>query len=123
MSRDLQEQQEQVQNLTKLGKEQGYLLYEQVNDFLASEEQSAEQIDNVFSVFEAEGINIYEDVLDAKAARAVSELAVQADARVQDEETRREESEVEQAPSAWRKDERSCARVPARNGRRAPLDP
>ena len=96
MSRDLQEQQEQVQNLTKLGKEQGYLLYEQVNDFLAAEEQSAEQIDNVFSVFEAEGINIYEDVLDAKAARAVSELAVQAEARGQDEETRREESEVEQ---------------------------
>jgi len=96
LSRDLQEQQEQVQNLTKLGKEQGYLLYEQVNDFLAAEEQSAEQIDNVFSVFEAEGINIYEDVLDAKAARAVSELAVQAEARGQDEETRREESEVEQ---------------------------
>jgi RNA polymerase primary sigma factor len=96
LSRELQEQQEQVQSLTKLGKEQGYLLYEQVNDFLAAEEQSAEQIDNVFSVFEAEGINIYEDVLDAKAARAVPELAVQADARVQDEETRREEGEVEQ---------------------------
>ena len=98
MSRDLQEQQEQVQNLTKLGKEQGYLLYEQVNDFLASEEQSTEQIDNVFSVFEAEGINIYEDVLDAKAARVVPELAVQADARVPDEEARHEEGEVEQAP-------------------------
>ena len=96
MSRELQEQQEQVQNLTKLGKEQGYLLYEQVNDFLAAEEQSAEQIDNVFSVFEAEGIKIYEDVLDAKAARVVPELAVQAETRVQDEETRREEGEVEQ---------------------------
>jgi RNA polymerase primary sigma factor len=96
LSRDLQEQQEQVQNLTKLGKEQGYLLYEQVNDFLAAEEQSAEQIDNVFSVFEAEGINIYEDVLDAKAARIVPEAVEQAGARGQDEETRREESEVEQ---------------------------
>jgi RNA polymerase primary sigma factor len=98
LSRDLQEQQEQVQNLTKLGKEQGYLLYDQVNDFLASEEQSAEQIDNVFSVFEAEGINIYEDVLDAKAARTVPEVAEQTGARGQDEETRREEGEVEQAP-------------------------
>jgi RNA polymerase primary sigma factor len=98
LSRDLQEQQEQVQNLTKLGKEQGYLLYEQVNDFLATEEQSAEQIDNVFSVFEAEGINIYEDVLDAKAARPVPEVPEQAGAREQDEETRREEGEVEQAP-------------------------
>jgi RNA polymerase primary sigma factor len=95
LSRDLQEQQEQVQNLTKLGKEQGYLLYDQVNDFLAAEEQSAEQIDNAFSVFEAEGINIYEDVLDAKAARTVPEAAEQAVARGQDEETRREEGELE----------------------------
>ncbi|MFI5098321.1 MAG: RNA polymerase sigma factor RpoD [Candidatus Acidiferrales bacterium] len=98
MSRDLQEQQEQVQNLTKLGKEQGYLLYEQVNEFLASEEQSAEQIDNVFSVFETEGINIYEDVLDAKAARTVPEVAEQTGTRGQDEEAHREEGEVEQAP-------------------------
>jgi len=99
----LQEQQEQVQNLTKLGKEQGYLLYDQVNDFLASEEQSAEQIDSVFSVFEAEGINIYEDVLDAKAARAVTEAAEHAVAPGQDEETRREEGEVELAASPGEK--------------------
>jgi RNA polymerase primary sigma factor len=98
LSRDLQEQQEQVQNLTKLGKEQGYLLYEQVNEFLASEEQSAEQIDNVFSVFETEGINIYEDILDAKAARTVPEVAEQTGTRGQDEEAHREEGEVEQAP-------------------------
>ncbi len=103
MSRDLQEQQEQVQNLTKLGKEQGYLLYDQVNDFLASEEQSAEQIDSVFSVFEAEGINIYEDVLDAKAARAVTEAAEHAVAPGQDEETRREEGEVELTASPGEK--------------------
>jgi len=103
LSRDLQEQPEQVQNLTKLGKEQGYLLYDQVNDFLAAEEQSAEQIDNVFSVFEAEGINIYEDVLDAKAARTVPEVAEQAVARGQDEETRREEGEVELTASLGEK--------------------
>ncbi len=103
MSRDLQEQQEQVQNLTKLGKEQGYLLYDQVNDFLAAEEQSAEQIDSVFSVFEAEGINIYEDVLDAKAARTVPEAAEQAVTPGQDEETRREEGEVEQTASPGEK--------------------
>jgi len=103
LSQDLQEQQEQVQNLTKLGKEQGYLLYDQVNDFLAAEEQSAQQIDNVFSVFEAEGINIYEDVLDAKAARTIPEAAEQAVARGQDEETRREEGEVELTASLGEK--------------------
>jgi len=99
----LQEQQEQVQSLTKLGKEQGYLLYDQVYDFLASEEQSAEQIDSVFSVFEAEGINIYEDVLDAKAARAVTEAAEHAVAPGQDEETRREEGELELTASPGEK--------------------
>ena len=103
MSRDLQEQQEQVQSLTKLGKEQGYLLYDQVNDFLASEEQSAEQIDSVFSVFEAEGISIYEDVLDAKAARAVADAAEQAVAPGHEEETRREEGEVELTASLGEK--------------------
>jgi RNA polymerase primary sigma factor len=103
LSRDLQEQQEQVQNLTKLGKEQGYLLYEQVNDFLAAEEQSAEQIDSVFSVFEAEGINIYEDLLDAKASRAVPEAAEHAVAPGQDEETRREEGELELTASLGEK--------------------
>ena len=103
MSRDLPVQQEQVQNLTKLGKEQGYLLYDQVNDFLAADEQSAEQLDSVFSVFESEGINIYEDVLDAKAARGIPEVAEQAAAPGQDEEARREENEAELAASLGEK--------------------
>ena len=75
MSREVQEQPEIVQNLVKLGKEQGYLLYEQVNDILASEEFSPEQIDGLFSVFEGEGINFFEDVSDAKAALPVPETA------------------------------------------------
>jgi len=79
------------------------LLYGQVNDFLAAEEQSTELIDNVFSIFEAEGINIYEDVLDAKAAQGVPEAAEQAVAPGQDEETRREEGEVELTASLGEK--------------------
>ncbi len=97
MSREVQEQPEIVQNLVKLGKEQGYLLYEQVNDILASEEFSPEQIDGLFSVFEGEGINFFEDVSDAKAALPVPETAEHTGVPGHDEEIRREDSEVEQA--------------------------
>jgi RNA polymerase primary sigma factor len=96
LSREVQEQTEQVQNLVKLGKEQGYLLYDQVNDILASEEFTAEQIDVLFSVFEGEGISFFEDVSEAKTALPVPEVAEQAGVPVQDEESRREDGEVEQ---------------------------
>jgi len=103
LSREVQEQPETVQNLVKLGKEQGYLLYDQVNDILASEEFTAEQIDGLFSVFEGEGIGFFEDVSDAKAALPVPEVAEQAGVPVQDEESRREEGEVEQTASPGEK--------------------
>ncbi len=96
LSREVQEQSEIVQNLVKLGKEQGYLLYDQVNDLLASEEFTAEQIDALFSIFEGEGIGFFEDVSDAKATLPVPETAEQAGVLGPDEESRREDSEVEQ---------------------------
>ena len=99
MSREVQEQPETVQNLVKLGKEQGYLLYDQVNDILASEEFTAEQIDGLFTVFEGEGIGFFEDVSDAKATLPVPETAEQAAVLGQDEESRREDGEVEQIAS------------------------
>jgi len=86
-----------------LGKEQGYLLYDQVNDILASEEFTAEQIDGLFSVFEGEGISFFEDVSDAKAALPVPETPEQAGVPGQDEESRREDSEVEQIASQGEK--------------------
>jgi RNA polymerase primary sigma factor len=103
LSREVQEQPETVQNLVKLGKEQGYLLYDQVNDILASEEFTAEQIDGLFSVFEGEGISFFEDVSDAKTALPVPETAEQAGVLGQDEESRREDSEVEQIASPGEK--------------------
>ncbi len=103
MSREVQEQPESVQNLVKLGKEQGYLLYDQVNDILASEEFSPEQIDTLFSVFEGEGISFFEDVSDAKAAVPAPDAAEHAGVPGQDEESRREDNEVEQIASQGEK--------------------
>jgi len=70
LSQGIQEKVEELQTLIKLGKEQGYLLHDQVNDILAGGEHSTEEIDNAFSAFESHGIELYEDVSAAKAAQA-----------------------------------------------------
>ena len=75
MSQDIQEKHDHVRNLTALGKERGYLLAEEVNDFLAAEEHTSEEIDNVLSAFESDGIEVYEDASAAKAARGLPEVA------------------------------------------------
>src|ERR1700733_4207747 len=56
-----------------MGKERGYLLYDEVNDTLPAEVHSSEDIDDLLSTFERYGIDIYEDVSAAKAARAALE--------------------------------------------------
>jgi RNA polymerase primary sigma factor len=74
LSREIQEQQDQVRLLIKLGKEQGYLLYDQVNDAFAAEEHTNEEIDSAFTAFESEGIALYEDASDAKLAHAAPDV-------------------------------------------------
>ena len=51
-----------------MGKERGYLLYDEVNDILPAEVHSSEEIDDLLSTFERYGIDIYEDLSSAKAA-------------------------------------------------------
>jgi RNA polymerase primary sigma factor len=66
----LEEKYDQVKQLITMGKERGYLLYDEVNDILPAEVHSSEEIDDLLSTFERYGIDIYEDVSAAKAARA-----------------------------------------------------
>ena len=61
----------QVRQLIAIGKERGYLLYDEVNDSLPAEVHSSEEIDDLLTTFERNGIEIYEDQASAKAARAV----------------------------------------------------
>jgi RNA polymerase primary sigma factor len=97
LSRDtIQEKLELVRNLVKLGKEQGYLLQDQVNDVLAAEEQTTEEIDNLFTTFEGEGLEIYEDASVAKAARTTLEVVEQTEASELIEVLPSEEGEIEQ---------------------------
>jgi len=69
----LEEKYDQVRQLIAMGKERGYLLYDEVNDILPPEVHSSEEIDDLLSTFERNGIDVYEDLASAKAALAASE--------------------------------------------------
>src|SRR5713226_7859439 len=68
-----------------MGKDRGYLLYDEVNDLLPTNLQSREQIDDLLSTLERYGIYTYEDVASAKAARAAAEAAEPGEAKRQEE--------------------------------------
>jgi len=72
----IEEKYDQVRQLIALGKERGYLLYDEVNDTLPAEVHSSEEIDDLLSTFERYGIDIYEDLAAAKAARAAADPTV-----------------------------------------------
>jgi RNA polymerase primary sigma factor len=50
-----------VRQLLLMGKERGYLLYDEVNDLLPAEVHSSEEIDDVLSAFDDAGIEILEE--------------------------------------------------------------
>jgi RNA polymerase primary sigma factor len=72
----IEEKYDQVRQLIAMGKERGYLLYDEVNDILPAEVHSSEEIDDLLSTFEKYGIDIYEDLAAAKAARATADPTV-----------------------------------------------
>ena len=72
----LEEKYDQVRQLINMGKERGYLLYDEVNDILPAEVHSSDEIDDLLSTFERYGIDIYEDASAAKVARAALALDV-----------------------------------------------
>jgi RNA polymerase primary sigma factor len=51
---------DQVSKLITLGKEKGYLLYDEVNDLLPSDVHSAEDLDDLLSMFDNAGIEVLE---------------------------------------------------------------
>ncbi len=85
MALAIEEKYDQVRQLINMGKERGYLLYDEVNDILPAEVHSSEEIDDLLSTFERYGIDIYEDVATAKLARAAADAAETPDVEVKGE--------------------------------------
>jgi RNA polymerase primary sigma factor len=69
----IEDKYDQVRQLISIGKERGYLLYDEVNNILPPEVHSSEEIDELLSVFERYGIDTYEDATTAEAARDAAE--------------------------------------------------
>ncbi len=64
---------DQVSKLITLGKEKGYLLYEEVNDLLPSDIHSAEDLEDLLSLFDNAGIEVVESPKEKTNEGAASE--------------------------------------------------
>ncbi len=58
MALSIEEKYDEVRQLITMGKEKGYLLYEEVNDMLPSEITSSDDLDDIFSMFGSMGIEV-----------------------------------------------------------------
>ena len=54
----LEEKYDEIQQLIIVGKERGYLLFDEINDLLPTEATSPEEIDELFSVLTSLGIEV-----------------------------------------------------------------
>jgi RNA polymerase primary sigma factor len=92
----LQEQDERVRSLINLGKERGYVSYDEVNDILPSETHTPAEIDSLFSAFERHNVRVYEDASVAKAARGVLGDTERGEFEVREDPVRGEETEIDE---------------------------
>jgi len=72
LARPIEDELGHVQQLILVGKERGYLLYDEVNESLPADVTSPEEIDDLLSILEVQGIEIYEDLATANAAQAAA---------------------------------------------------
>ncbi|HEV2615278.1 MAG TPA: RNA polymerase sigma factor RpoD [Candidatus Acidoferrales bacterium] len=95
MTLAIEEKYDQVRQLINMGKERGYLLYDEVNDILPAEVHSSEEIDDLLSTFERYGIDVYEDLSSAKAAIAAGEAGEAAEPAKEEPSSSASDNEVE----------------------------
>ncbi|HLW78210.1 MAG TPA: RNA polymerase sigma factor region1.1 domain-containing protein, partial [Terriglobia bacterium] len=86
---------DQVNKLITLGKEKGYLLYDEVNDLLPSDVHSPEDLDDLLSVFDSEGI----EVLESPRGKVAEKITLDKPEEVKSEETP-EDVELDLTPGA-----------------------
>ncbi|MCM2359283.1 MAG: RNA polymerase sigma factor RpoD, partial [Geobacteraceae bacterium] len=84
---------DEVKQLIDLGKEKGFLTYDEVNDILPPDIVSSEQIDDVMSMFGEMDIEIVDSVQKVKIPKVKLELE-------EEEELEGEQEEVEFEPGA-----------------------
>src|ERR1700739_1969294 len=92
-----------MRQLITLGKDRGYLLFDEVNDILPPEVDSPEEINALLSTLERYGINVYEDLAAARAASATTEAVESLEPEVKDEHASDQEVELDLTPGVFDK--------------------
>ena len=69
MARRIEDEFGHLQQLILIGKERGYLLYDEVNESLPADVHSPQEIDDLLAILERQGIEVHEDLAAANAAR------------------------------------------------------
>jgi RNA polymerase primary sigma factor len=64
-----------IRSLVNLGKERGYVLFDELNEALPSEVQTPEELESLFSIFERHSVDICEDDSEAKGQRSARDGA------------------------------------------------
>ena len=102
----LEEKYDEVRQLINIGKEKGYLLYDEVNELLPSEITSSDELDDLFNTFGSAGIEVIDS--DQKYLRDDKVIDRTAEGA--------EELELDLTPWRARQDQRPGADVPPGNG-------
>ncbi len=99
MSPELQEQDDRLRGLINMGKERGYVLFDEVNEILPGETHSAAEVGRLFSAFEGHDIRIYEDAPVAVPASDLPGVAEHAESEAGLDSVHVEETEVNEPVS------------------------
>jgi RNA polymerase primary sigma factor len=73
LSQVLQKEDDRVRELINLGKQRGFVSFDEVNEILPSDTHTTGEIESVLSAFEHNNVPIYEDAPGAKAAQELGE--------------------------------------------------
>jgi len=103
LSQALEEKYDQMRQLITLGKDRGYLLFDEVNDILPPEVDSPEEINDLLSTLERYGITVYEDLAAARAASATAEAGESLEPEVKEEPVPDQEVELDLTPGVFDK--------------------
>jgi RNA polymerase primary sigma factor len=76
LARPIEDEFGYFQQLLVIGKERGYLLYDEINDSLPPDVLSSQEIDDLLALLERQGIEIHEDLAAANAARGATAVEV-----------------------------------------------
>jgi len=98
----IEEKYDEVKALITLGKEKGYLLYDEVNDMLPSEITSSEELDELFDAFGSHGIDVVESEDKYKELKETGEVVFEKKKFIPDE-PEADEIELDLSPGALEK--------------------